>query len=61
MKQVLLLLLLLLLRLLLLPDSPPTQVTRRLVDVKLVERPEDRNWLIVLLEFCYRCLMASIF
>jgi len=31
------------------------QVTKRVVDIKLVDRPEDRNWVIVMLEFGYRC------
>ena len=26
-----------------------------MVDIKLVDRPEDRNWMIVMLEFSYRC------
>ena len=25
-----------------------------MVDIKLVDRPEDRNWMIVMLEFSYR-------
>ena len=36
------------------PEQYMKQVTGRLVDIKLVDRPEDRNWMIVLLEFAYR-------
>ena len=31
-----------------------SKVTKRVVDIKLVDRPEDRNWMIVMLEFSYR-------
>ena len=36
------------------PEQYMKQVTKRVVDIKLVDRPEDRNWVIVALEFSYR-------
>jgi len=35
-------------------------VTKRVVDIKLVDRPEDRNWMIVMLEFSYRFFIGSL-
>ena len=36
------------------------QVTKRLVDIRLVERPEDRNSFIAFLEFVYRVSIGSV-
>ena len=36
-----------------------SKVTKRVVDIKLVDRPEDRNWMIVMLEFSYRQAKAK--
>jgi hypothetical protein len=42
------------------PEQYMQQVTRRLVDWRLVERPEDRNGVIRLLEFLYRLSIGSV-
>ena len=36
------------------PEQYMKAVTKRLVNISLVDRPEDRNSVIVLLEFLYR-------
>ena len=40
--------------------TPGYQVTRRLIDIRLVDRPEDRSTFIELLEFAYRLGIGSV-
>jgi len=42
------------------PEQYMKAVTKRLVDISLVDRPEDRNSLIVFLEFMYRFSIGSL-
>ena len=42
------------------PEQYMRQVTKRLVDIRMVERPEDRNAFIEFLEFAYRVTIGSV-
>ena len=42
------------------PEQYMRQVTKRLVDIRVVEKPEDRNAIVELLEFIYRLTIGSV-
>ena len=42
------------------PEQYMRQVTKRLIDIRLVDKPEDRNAFIELLEFAYRLTIGSV-